>query len=133
MHYTAGVDVAVTYGIRVVVRTQYLPEQSDVRAGRYVFAYTIRISNESDQRIQLRSRHWHILHGNGKEEEVRGPGVVGKQPLIAPGSGFQYTSGCILTTPHGTMRGTYEMVRDDGSTFHAEIPAFSLAMPHTLN
>lgn len=133
MHYTAAVDVAVTLGIRIVVRTQYLPEQSDVRSNRYVFAYTIRISNESDQRVQLRSRQWHILHANGKEEEVRGPGVVGKQPIIAPGGGFQYTSGCILTTPHGTMRGTYEMVRDDGSTFQAEIPAFSLAIPHTLN
>lgn len=133
MHYTATVDVAITQGIRVVVHAQYLPEQSDVRASRYVFAYSIRISNESDQSVQLRARHWHILHASGKEEEVRGPGVVGKQPVIAPGSGFQYTSGCVLTTPHGTMHGTYEMVRDDGSVFQAEIPSFSLAMPHTLN
>ena len=123
----------MTQGIRVVVQTQYLPEQSDVRANRYVFAYTIRISNESQRSVQLRSRHWHILHGNGKAEEVRGPGVVGKQPQIEPGSGFQYTSGCVLTTPHGTMHGTYEMVRDDGSVFEVEIPAFSLALPHTLN
>jgi ApaG protein len=133
VHYTAAVDVTVTQGIRVVVRSQYLPEQSDVRAGRYVFAYTIRIFNESDQRVQLRARHWHILHANGKEEEVRGPGVVGKQPMIVPGSSFQYTSGCVLTTPHGSMHGTYEMVRDDGSVFEAEIPAFSLALPHALN
>jgi ApaG protein len=127
------VDVAITQGIRVAVRSQYLPEQSDVRANRYVFAYTIRISNESERSVQLRSRHWHILHGDGKEEEVRGPGVVGKQPMIAPGSGFQYTSGCVLTTPHGSMHGTYEMVRDDGSVFEAAIPPFALALPHALN
>ena len=125
--------VAVTQGIRVVVRSKYLPEQSDVRSGRYVFAYTIRISNESTNRVQLVSRHWHILHGSGKREEVRGPGVVGKQPLIAPGAGFEYTSGCVLSTPHGTMQGTYEMARPDGSTFEAEIPAFPLAIPHVLN
>lgn len=125
--------VAVTQGIRVVVRSKYLPDQSDVRSGRYVFAYTIRISNESAQRVQLVSRHWYILHGTGKREEVRGPGVIGKQPLIAPGAGFEYTSGCVLTTPHGTMQGTYEMVRPDGSTFDAEIPAFPLAIPHVLN
>ncbi len=126
-------DVAVTQGIRIVVRSQYLPEQSDVRASRFVFAYTIRIANESGRTVQLRARHWHILHGNGKEEEVRGPGVVGKQPVIAPGSGFEYTSGCVLSTPHGSMHGSYEMVRDDGSVFEAEIPPFSLALPHALN
>lgn len=123
----------MTNGIRVVVRSQYLPEQSDVRANRFVFAYTIRISNESEERVQLKTRHWHILHASGKEEEVHGPGVIGKQPVIVPGQAFQYTSGCVLTTPHGTMRGSYEMVRGDGSTFMAEIPAFSLAVPHTLN
>jgi ApaG protein len=74
-----------------------------------------------------------ILHGSGKREEVRGPGVVGEQPLIEPGAGYQYTSGCILTTPHGTMEGSYEMVRPDGSNFRAKIPAFSLAAPHVLN
>ena len=125
--------VAVTNGIRVVVRTQYLPEQSDLRVSRYVFAYTIRISNESENTVQLRNRHWHILHGNGKEEEVRGPGVVGKQPVLAPGTEFQYTSGCVLTTPHGTMRGSYEMVGTDGDTLEVQIPAFSLAAPHALN
>ena len=125
--------VAVTNGIRVVVRTEYLADQSDARAARYVFAYTIRISNESERSVQLRNRHWHILHANGKEEQVHGPGVVGKQPVIAPGTGFQYTSGCVLSTPHGTMRGSYEMVLEDGDTFLAEIPAFSLAVPHVLN
>lgn len=117
----------------MVVRTQYLPEQSDVPSARYVFAYAIRISNESDTQVQLRSRHWHILHGTGRQEEVRGPGVVGKQPVIGPGESFQYTSGCVLSTPHGSMHGTYELVREDGSVFHAQIPAFSLAVPHTLN
>lgn len=126
-------NAALTNGIRVAVRCQYLADQSDARAGRYVFAYTIQISNESEQTVQLRNRHWHILHANGKEEQVHGPGVIGKQPLIAPGSGFQYTSGCVLSTPHGTMRGTYEMEREDGSTFFAQIPAFSLAVPHVLN
>jgi len=123
----------VTHGIRVIVRSQYLPEQSDLRTGRYVFAYTIRISNESERTVQLRNRHWHILHGNGKQEEVHGPGVVGKQPVIAPGTGFQYTSGCVLTTPHGSMHGTYEMVREDGTVFQAEIAPFALALPHALN
>jgi ApaG protein len=127
------VNVAVTQGVRVVVRCEYLRDQSDTRANRYVFAYTIRISNDSPTPVQLRNRHWHILHANGKEEQVHGPGVVGKQPTIAPGTTFQYTSGCVLTTPHGTMRGSYEMVREDGTTFLAEIPAFSLAVPHVLN
>lgn len=127
------VFVAVTEGVRVVVQSHYLPEQSNPTARRFVFAYTIRIANESVGTVKLVSRHWVILHGNGKREEVRGPGVVGEQPVIAPGGGYQYTSGCILTTPHGTMEGTYEMVRDDGSTFRAKIPAFSLAAPHILN
>ena len=127
------VYVAVTLGIRVVVHSQYLAEQSDVRAGRFVFAYTIRIANESDRTVQLRSRHWRILHGNGKSEEVRGPGVVGKQPVIAPGAEFRYTSGCVLGTPHGTMQGTYDMSLEDGSVIEVQIPAFSLAAPHTLN
>jgi ApaG protein len=125
--------VALTEGVRVVVQTQFLPEQSSPATKRYVFAYTIRISNESPETVKLVSRHWLILHANGKREEVQGPGVVGEQPVIAPGGGYQYTSGCILTTPHGTMEGTYEMVRPDGTTFTARIPAFSLAAPHVLN
>jgi ApaG protein len=125
--------VATTQGVRVTVRSRYLPEQSDMRASRYVFAYTIHIDNQSAERVQLVSRHWLIVHGTGKKEEVRGPGVVGKQPVIPPGAGFEYTSGCVLSTPHGTMQGTYEMVRPDGSSFQAEIPAFSLAAPHALN
>jgi ApaG protein len=127
------VDTAITRGIRVAVRSQYVAEQSDVRAGKFVFSYTIRISNETNVQVQLRSRRWHIQHASGKVEEVSGPGVVGKQPKIPPGHSFEYTSGCVLTTPHGTMQGSYEMVLDDGSAFDAAIPAFSLAVPHTLN
>lgn len=126
-------SMAVTQGVRVTVRSRFLPEQSDLKASRYVFAYTIHIENGSGDRVQLVSRHWHIMHATGRREEVRGPGVVGKQPIIPPGAGFEYTSGCVLSTPHGTMYGTYEMVRPDGTTFLAEIPAFSLAAPHALN
>ena len=133
MHYRRPVDTAVTRSIRVDVRNQYVPEQSDVRANKYVFSYTIRITNQGQEPAQLRSRHWHILHGSGKEDEVKGPGVVGHQPTIQPGEAFQYTSGCVLSTPHGSMHGTYEMVLPDGSVFDAEIPAFTLAVPHTLN
>lgn len=128
-----GVNAALTQGIRVTVSTVYVPSQSAPRAHRYVFAYTIRIANEGDQVAQLKSRHWIITHGNGKVEEVRGPGVVGQQPSLKPGEHFEYTSGCILETPRGSMRGTYQMVRPDGATFDAEIASFSLAMPHSLN
>jgi ApaG protein len=127
------VSEAVTQGIRVVVSSAYVPEQSTPREHRYVFAYTIRISNEGTAPAQLVSRHWIITHGTGHVEEVKGPGVVGAQPKLAPGQAFEYTSGCVLTTPHGTMHGTYEMKRDDGSTFQATIAPFSLSMPYTLN
>jgi ApaG protein len=127
------VSEAVTQGIRVVVSSAYVPEQSTPRERRYVFAYTIRISNEGTAPAQLLSRHWIITHGTGHVEEVKGPGVVGAQPKLAPGQSFEYTSGCVLTTPHGTMHGTYEMKRDDGSTFQATIAPFSLSMPYTLN
>lgn len=124
---------AITQGIRVQVRTSYIPEQSQPREQRYVFAYTIRISNEGTTPAQLINRHWIITHGTGHTEEVRGPGVVGAQPHLMPGQSFEYTSGCVLTTPHGTMHGSYEMVRDDGATFLATVAPFSLSMPYTLN
>jgi ApaG protein len=120
---------AVTQGIRVRVQSLYLPEQSSPRAERYVFAYTITISNESQRVAQLRTRHWVITDGRGTIEEVRGDGVVGEQPKLAPGQSFQYTSGCVLNTPVGTMHGTYRFWRDDGSYFDAEIATFSLASP----
>ena len=90
-------------------------------------------SNEGTEAAQLKSRHWIITDGNGKVEEVRGPGVVGQQPVLRAGEHFEYTSGCVLETPRGTMQGTYQMQRPDGSMFDAEIASFQLAMPHTLN
>lgn len=120
---------AVTEGIRVRVQSLYLPDQSSPRDDRYVFAYTITISNESPRTAQLRTRHWIITDGRGTIEEVRGDGVVGEQPRLAPGQSFQYTSGCVLTTPIGTMHGTYRMWRDDGTYFDAVIAPFSLASP----
>lgn len=125
---------AVTQGIAVRVKSRYLPEQSQPRQHRYVFAYTIRIENEGEQPAQLMTRHWVITHGDGHVEEVKGPGVVGAQPRLEPGQYFEYTSGCVLRTPHGTMHGTYQMVRDGGDAgFDAEIAPFSLSMPYALN
>ncbi|HEY4243610.1 MAG TPA: Co2+/Mg2+ efflux protein ApaG [Kofleriaceae bacterium] len=120
---------ALTEGIRVRVQSKYLAEQSSERDDRYVFAYTITISNEGMRTAHLKTRHWIITDGRGAVEEVRGDGVVGEQPRLTPGQSFQYTSGCVLNTPVGTMHGTYRMWRDDGSYFDAEIAAFSLATP----
>jgi ApaG protein len=127
------VSTAITRGIRVSVQTQYIASQSQPAAHRYVFAYTVRIANEGGEVAQLRTRHWVITHGNGKKEEVRGPGVVGQQPNLRPGEHFEYTSGCVLETPRGSMHGTYQMHTPDGAMFDAEIAPFSLAMPHSLN
>ena len=126
-------STATTEGIKVTVSTVYVPSQSSPAEHRYVFAYTVRILNEGAEPAQLRTRHWIITHGNGKVEEVRGPGVVGHQPLLAPGEHFEYTSGCVLETPRGNMRGTYQMHRADGRTFDATIARFELAMPYSLN
>ena len=130
---TTGSSNAVTQGIRVTVRAVYVPEQSAPRAQRYVFAYTVRIANEGTESAQLRTRHWVIKDADGKVEEVRGPGVVGQQPLLRPGEHFEYTSGCVLATPRGEMRGTYQMHRSDGNAFDADIAPFSLALPYSLN
>jgi len=124
---------ALTEGIRVSVNAVYVPEQSAPRSRRYVFAYTVNISNEGTQPAQLRTRHWIITDGNGKVEEVKGPGVVGQQPSLGPGEHFEYTSGCVLQTPRGQMHGTYQMYRADGSMFDATIAPFTLALPHSLN
>lgn len=120
---------AVTLGIRVRVQSMYLPDQSSPPDDRYVFAYTITISNESTFTAQLRTRHWIITDGRGSVEEVKGDGVVGEQPRLSPGQSFQYTSGCVLTTPIGTMQGSYRFWRDDGTYFDATIAPFSLAVP----
>lgn len=115
------------------MQSLYLPDQSSPSDDRYVFAYTITISNEGNAVAQLRTRHWIITDGRGVTEEVRGDGVVGEQPTLAPGQTFQYSSGCVLTTPVGTMHGTYRFWRSDGSTFDAEIAPFSLARPSRIS
>lgn len=119
------------FSVRVQVR--YVAEQSDPVAGNYLFAYTIRVENTGDVAGQLLSRHWIITDGNGKVEEVRGPGVVGEQPRLAPGEAFEYTSGCPLGTPVGTMRGTYHCVTKDGTAFEVTIPEFVLSIPRVLH
>lgn len=126
------ISSATTEGIRVRVQSHYLSDQSSPRDDRYVFAYTITISNEGVHTAQLRTRHWIITDARGVIEEVRGDGVVGEQPRLTPGQSFQYTSGCVLTTPVGTMHGTYRMWRDDGSFFDAVIAPFSLASPASV-
>lgn len=124
----------VTRGVRITVRPQYVAEQSDPSQDEYLFAYHITIRNEGGQAVQLLSRHWIITDGEGKVEEVRGPGVVGFQPVLQPGEQFQYTSGCPLKTPVGTMHGEYNMiVVDGGEKFDAAISAFRLAVPKMLN
>lgn len=128
-----GVSEAVTNGIRVAVESQYLPERSSPRTRQYVFAYTVRIGNEGQEAAQLRTRHWIITDGNGNVQEVRGEGVVGKQPALAPGESFEYTSGCVLETPHGTMHGSYQMLRPGGEAFDAVISPFLLAIPSAVN
>lgn len=122
-----------TNGIRVRVRTDFLAERSSAEHRRYAFAYTIRILNEGAVTVQLKTRHWIITDGDGAVEEVRGDGVIGEQPVLQPGEAFEYTSGCILETPCGTMQGSYHMVCDDGSEFDAQIAPFLLAVPGSLN
>lgn len=124
---------ATTRGIRVRVRSGYVPERSDPAAGHWFFIYTVTISNEGGEVAQLVSRHWIITDANGEVEEVRGPGVVGEQPTLSPGEAFEYTSACPLRTPFGSMRGTYQMVTAGGETFDAEIAPFTLAEPYAVN
>ena len=122
-----------SYTIKVTPVPRFIAEQSDPEAGRYVFAYTITLENTGTVTTKLISRHWLITDGDGKEQEVRGLGVVGEQPLLRPGESFQYTSGCQLETPVGVMRGSYQMEAEDGTSFEGEIPAFTLAAPRTLH
>jgi ApaG protein len=124
---------STTDGITITVRSVYVPEQSSPRMRRYVFAYTVKIANEGDAPAQLKSRHWVITDAEGKTEEVRGAGVIGQQPYLEPGDQFEYTSGCVLPTPRGEMRGTYQMHRPDGSAFDARIAPFELVLPFSLN
>lgn len=124
---------ATTRGIKVEAQSAYVPERSDPGAGNYFFAYRIRISNVGAETSQLISRRWVITTGDGAEEIVEGPGVVGEQPTLAPGQSFEYTSFCPLPSPVGTMHGTYQMVTPDGDSFDVVIAPFSLATPTALN
>ena len=121
------------YAIRVSARTAYLPEQSNESSGRYVFAYTITITNTGSVPAQLISRHWIITDANEHVQEVRGLGVVGEQPQLKPRESFEYTSGTALATDVGTMRGTYRMLAEDGYEFDAPIPEFTLSIPRVLH
>lgn len=121
------------YQIQVKVRTRYLNDQSSPEQGRFVFSYTITISNLGLLPAKLIHRHWVITDADGGVEEVRGRGVVGEQPSIDPGSEYQYTSGAVLKTPVGSMKGSYGMLATDGQSFEAKIPVFTLAVPHLLH
>jgi ApaG protein len=123
---------AITRNIEVTVEPFYLEEQSNPEENRYVWGYRIIIANESKLTVKLRARYWKITDGNGHIEEVRGPGVIGEQPLLNPGDSFQYSSGCPLTTTSGVMVGRYSMQTDEGERFDIEIPAFSLDLPDQL-
>ena len=121
------------HDIAVDVATRFLADQSAPEDGRFVFAYTIRISNRGQVPARLLSRHWVITDDNGKVQEVRGEGVIGEQPWLRPGEGFEYTSGAVLETDIGTMRGSYDVLADDGTRFAAPIPPFTLSIPRTLH
>ena len=129
----ASTSEAVTHNVRVEVESQYASEHSQPFQNHWVFHYTVRIGNESDETLQLISRHWIITDATGHVEEVKGPGVVGEQPVLAPGESFQYTSGCHLKTSGGVMRGTYQMVTEDGKHFDVEIAPFALHEPYTIH
>jgi len=124
---------AKNYEIEISVQTQYVTEESDVSAGRFVFAYSINIRNTGTVSAQLISRHWIITDAEGDVQEVRGLGVIGHQPLLAPGQSFEYSSGCVLATPVGTMKGSYQMTAEDGKQFDAPIGEFVLSTPRTLH
>jgi len=124
---------AETHGVRVKVRARYSAEHSNPSASRWLFLYTIRIVNEGETPVQLLNRHWTIVDATGHTEEVHGPGVVGEQPLIEPGHGFEYTSGCPLATPFGSMAGSFEMQRADGTQFEAEVGLFELVQPGSIH
>ena len=124
---------AVTNNLRVEVESQYAPERSQPLQNEWFFHYTVRITNEGDETIQLLSRHWVITDASGETQDVRGPGVVGEQPVLAPGESFQYRSGCPLKTATGVMRGTYQMVTESGDHFDVEIAPFALHEPYTVH
>lgn len=124
---------AVTDGIRVEVASAYRPDRSEPAQRRWLFTYTVTITNEGTEPAQLLTRHWIIVDGTGHREDVRGDGVVGHQPRLEPGQAFEYTSYCVLRTSHGSMRGSYQLVRDDGRRFDAAIAQFPLVVPGLVN
>jgi ApaG protein len=124
---------AQTRGILVTVRSQYIPEKSSATARQYAFAYTVTIANRGTITAQLETRHWIITDSEGDVQEVRGEGVVGAQPVLQPGEEFEYTSWCMIATPTGTMRGSYQMVTADGDRFDAEVAPFKLTPTSLLN
>jgi ApaG protein len=126
----------ITRQIRIVVRPQFLENQSEPNEGKFVWAYTITLENLSNQPVKLLTRHWIITDGLGRQQEVKGDGVIGEQPTLRPGDSFQYTSGCPLSTPSGMMSGSYGMISQNGEKFAVVIPAFSLDSPydkHSVN
>lgn len=129
----ATTSEALTQGVRVSVKAAFIPGRSAPQRNVYFFAYHVAIRNEGEMPVQLLARHWIITDGIGRVEEVRGPGVVGAQPRLAPGEAFEYTSFCPLSTSVGSMQGNYEMVTADGQAFTAKIAPFTLATPHSLN
>ena len=124
---------ALTRGVRVTVSSFYVEERSSPEDDFYYFAYHVEIANEGDEVVKLVSRHWIITDGTGKVQEVKGPGVVGAQPVLRPSERFEYTSACPLTTQVGVMHGTYQLVTEEGETFDARIEAFTLACPNAIN
>lgn len=125
--------MSIEDSIEITVGTEYLDEQSLPEQHRFVFAYHIKLHNRSDQAATLRRRHWFIANGNGDIQEVTGEGVIGEQPRIEAGAHYEYTSGCVLATRVGSMRGYYVMQSDEGDVFHATIPVFTLSTPNALN
>lgn len=124
---------AITRGVRVAVECVFDPGRSKPEQGEWFFVYTITIANLGDETVQLLARHWQIRDANGEVEEVRGPGVVGEQPVLAPGEEFEYTSGCPLPTAFGEMKGSYLMVTAAGERFEVEIAPFTLSEPYTVH
>ncbi|MCG8668878.1 MAG: Co2+/Mg2+ efflux protein ApaG [Pseudomonadales bacterium] len=126
-------NISEQQNILVDVTTEFVPDQSDTEQQRFVFAYHVTIKNDGDAPARLISRHWVITDGNERVQEVRGEGVIGEQPTINPGEHFEYTSGAVLETPVGSMHGSYDMVGENGETFQAEIPVFTLASPNAIH
>jgi ApaG protein len=124
---------AITQGVRVRVESEYVPESSEPSKNQWFFLYRVTISNDSSEVVQLLTRHWIITDGTGRVEEVRGPGVVGKQPILNPGESFEYTSGTPLSTPFGVMQGTYQMITESGGRFDAVIAPFTLSEPYSVH